>query len=557
MVGLAVGRAGRGRGAHRARRRRGPPGRAGGRPGRRRARGRPPGRPRGRPGGRGRRARRRSRGHGLGRRGRRASTPSPSASPRRPASPPSSPRSCATPRPRPRASSRCCGASPSSPTARRAWRRRSTACWTCSSLRSPTSAPWTSSSTTSRCGSLPASPAPGRAASSSRRSCAAARHRGRWAPGPPRRCASSAASSWTRSPTSSSPASRPPRGPRPPARRGTARRALHPAGRTRSAARRGLAGVAGSGRRYREPDLRFGELLAGRISIVLDNAGLSAQALEAERRLAAALDALGEAVTINDRDGRTIYANRAAAALLGRGPRRSSTVARSARSARRFAIYDEAGAPVRALRDARLPGAGGRGGTPPPLLVRNVVKATGEERWLLNKVTRPARRRRASLERVVNVIEDVTEVKRAERRASGCLAEATRALLARRWTTSSTLAARRASRRCRSWPTGAASTCPAAAARSRSVAIAHVDPERGGARAASYARATRCGCDAPADLTRVMRDGVVAELHGDPRRALVEADRADAEHLAAAARASGSARSSSSRSSRAGARSAR
>ena len=107
-----------------------------------------------------------------------------------------------------------------------------------------------------------------------------------------------------------------PRGPRPPARRRPARRALHPA-----VARGRLLGavslvVAGSGRRYRETDLRFGELVAGRISIVLDNAGLSAQALDAERRLAGALDALGEAVTINDRDGRTIYANRAAAALL-------------------------------------------------------------------------------------------------------------------------------------------------------------------------------------------------------------------------------------------------
>jgi serine phosphatase RsbU (regulator of sigma subunit) len=49
------------------------------------------------------------------------------------------------------------------------------------------------------------------------------------------------------------------------------------------------------------------------------------------------------------------------------------------------------------------------------LLVRNIVRATGEERWLINKAT-PVFDDRGVLSLVVNVIEDVTDVKRAELR---------------------------------------------------------------------------------------------------------------------------------------------
>ena len=52
----------------------------------------------------------------------------------------------------------------------------------------------------------------------------------------------------------------------------------------------------------------------------------------------------------------------------------------------RFAVYDEQGAAL-ALED--LPSARLRRGErdAAPLLVRNVVRATGEERWLLQKVS--------------------------------------------------------------------------------------------------------------------------------------------------------------------------
>jgi serine phosphatase RsbU (regulator of sigma subunit) len=68
------------------------------------------------------------------------------------------------------------------------------------------------------------------------------------------------------------------------------------------------------------------------------------------------------------------------------------------------------------------PSQAGRGEQPEPLLVRNVVRATGQERWLLNKAT-PVFDASGAVSLVVSVIEDVTEVKRAEL-AQRLLAEA-------------------------------------------------------------------------------------------------------------------------------------
>ena len=282
--------------------------------------------------------------------------------------------------------------------------------------------------------------------------------------------------------------------------------------------------VGRSGRRYREPDLRFGELLAGRISIVLDNAGLSAQALEAERRLAAALDALGEAVTINDRDGRTVYANRAAAALLKVEDPEDLYGGEVGAISAAFAIYDEAGAPVPISAMPAFRALAGEA-DPEPLLVRNVVKATGEERWLLNKVT-VLRDEAGEPERVVNVIEDVTAVKRAERHQR-LLAESTRAL-SRSLDPQRTLqhVAETAVPELADWcgvdlpgPGGAVDL----------VAIAHVDPER-----VALGRELRARyplrMDDPTDLARAMTEGVVVEIPSI-RDEEVEALAVDAEHL--------------------------
>lgn len=170
-------------------------------------------------------------------------------------------------------------------------------------------------------------------------------------------------------------------------------------------------GVSAAGRDYTEEDLRFAEVLAGRIALALDNAGLSEAVSGLEQRLEATLANLAEAVLVRDAGGDIVFANQATARLLGLES--ADEVTRAARGAliARFDLFDERGRP---LTMADLPATAAlRGERPEPLLVRNVIRATGQERWLLNKAT-PVFDRSGEVSLVVSVIEDLTEVKRAE-----------------------------------------------------------------------------------------------------------------------------------------------
>jgi serine phosphatase RsbU (regulator of sigma subunit)/PAS domain-containing protein len=185
--------------------------------------------------------------------------------------------------------------------------------------------------------------------------------------------------------------------------------------------------VGASGRRYSEADRRFAEVLAGRVALALDNAGLTSELAVAEKQLGAVVRTLAEAVTVTDATGRVVYANDAAVALLRVDSLDYLLSAEPGEIMNRFAVFREDGRPVEL---ADLPGArvlAGESGVE-PMLVRNVVRATGEERWLLNKIS-TLRDREERILRVVNVIEDVTGVKRAER-SQRLLAQASEALAA-------------------------------------------------------------------------------------------------------------------------------
>jgi serine phosphatase RsbU (regulator of sigma subunit)/PAS domain-containing protein len=185
--------------------------------------------------------------------------------------------------------------------------------------------------------------------------------------------------------------------------------------------------IGASGRRYTRADLAFAQLVQGRMAIVLDNTSLSRAALRSEAIMIAALDNLEEAVTMNGPDGTTVYANQAAVRLLKAQSAEEILHGEVGRITSRFAIYDEAGAP---LPYRELPAFRAIAGEqhPAPRLVRNVVLATGEERWLLNKVS-VLHDADGNVDRIVNVIEDVTQVKQAEVRER-LLGEATRLLSA-------------------------------------------------------------------------------------------------------------------------------
>jgi GAF domain-containing protein/anti-sigma regulatory factor (Ser/Thr protein kinase) len=185
-------------------------------------------------------------------------------------------------------------------------------------------------------------------------------------------------------------------------------------------------GAGPSGRRYGPGDLRFAEVLAGRVALALENAGLNAELEDAERRFRAIVDGMLDGVTVRAADGRLVYANDAAIDLLRVDSWRDLRDKRPGEIMAMFEAYDEAGRPV--LLD-QLPGvrAWNLDHDPEPMIVRNVVRATGEQRWLLSKAI-AIRDADGKPIYVVNFTEDVTAVKRGEL-AQRVLADAGRVLV--------------------------------------------------------------------------------------------------------------------------------
>jgi PAS domain S-box-containing protein len=185
-------------------------------------------------------------------------------------------------------------------------------------------------------------------------------------------------------------------------------------------------GVGPSGRRFGPHDLRFAEVLADRVALALENAGLNAELEDAERRFRAIVDGMLDGVTVRAADGRLVYANDAAVDLLRVDSREDLHGRAAGEMMALFEAYDEDGRPV--LLD-QLPGARAWNldRDPEPMIVRNVVRATGEQRWLLSKAI-AIRDDDGVPQYVVNFTEDVTAVKRAEL-AQRMLAEAGRVLV--------------------------------------------------------------------------------------------------------------------------------
>jgi PAS domain S-box-containing protein len=183
--------------------------------------------------------------------------------------------------------------------------------------------------------------------------------------------------------------------------------------------------LAAAERPYGEEDLELALELARRAALAIDNARLFSDLGRLERRLEAILTSVAEAITVIDRAGRTIFANQAAAELLGFPTPHDLLGAPPGAIMSRFLVFDEQGhelglesMPARRLFE---------GEHPEPLLVRNIVRATGEERWLIVRSSAIIDPETERIDYAVNVFENVTEVKRAQLTES-FMAEASRLL---------------------------------------------------------------------------------------------------------------------------------
>ncbi len=169
----------------------------------------------------------------------------------------------------------------------------------------------------------------------------------------------------------------------------------------------------GDSRCYDGSDLDLVCELALRAALAIDNAQLYSDLRRLEQRLEAVLVNIAEAITVVDSRGHTVFANRAAADLLGYSSPEALTHARPGTVMARFSVQDEQG---RELNLENMPARRlFRGEQADPLLVRNIVRATGEERWLIvrsSPIPDPEQSERIGY--VVNVFENITELKRAQ-----------------------------------------------------------------------------------------------------------------------------------------------
>jgi serine phosphatase RsbU (regulator of sigma subunit)/PAS domain-containing protein len=155
------------------------------------------------------------------------------------------------------------------------------------------------------------------------------------------------------------------------------------------------------------------QAIADRVALALDNAGLSSDLAEAERRLGLALDVMAGAVMIQ-RPGRGIvYANQAAADAVGLPDPDAVVAATPEEIASDWDSTLEDGTP---LTPEMYPSRQILTGTdlhPEPVVVRGLHRVTGREMWSVVRA-RAVLDDDGAVVMAVSITEDITAVKRAE-----------------------------------------------------------------------------------------------------------------------------------------------
>jgi PAS domain S-box-containing protein len=162
---------------------------------------------------------------------------------------------------------------------------------------------------------------------------------------------------------------------------------------------------------YDDQDFSVARDLARRAALAVDNARLFGDLRRTESQLEAILTNLSEAVTVQDGSGELVYANQAAADIMGAKSPEELVATPVAEIAARFWQFGEDGEPVPAdVYPGRLALQGKR---PEPIVIRQVDRSSHEERWVRLAATPIAVDGGEPL--AVTVTEDITDVMHAER----------------------------------------------------------------------------------------------------------------------------------------------
>jgi PAS domain S-box-containing protein len=166
-----------------------------------------------------------------------------------------------------------------------------------------------------------------------------------------------------------------------------------------------------SGRHYTEEDLPRAQDLADRCALAIDNARLHTAAQRSRDDLEAIVEGVADAVTAQSAEGGLVYANDAAVRLLGFADAEELLAAPPLEIMRRFEMYAEDGGEIPL---EQLPGRRALAGErPPPLTVRYRHHTSAEDRWSRIQST-PVFDEQGRVRLAINVIEDITDIKRAE-----------------------------------------------------------------------------------------------------------------------------------------------
>ena len=169
--------------------------------------------------------------------------------------------------------------------------------------------------------------------------------------------------------------------------------------------------TAWSGRRYDAEDVRFAQILASRIGLALDNAGLFSDLESIERRMDTVMSILDEAIVIHSADGELVFANPAAARMLGYETVEQAVAAPTAEIRERYEIRDEHGNVV--TSDVLVGRRALAGEARESQTLRTTDRATGAERWMQTRA-QAIQDPEGEVLYSVTAIEDVTEVRRSE-----------------------------------------------------------------------------------------------------------------------------------------------
>ena len=169
----------------------------------------------------------------------------------------------------------------------------------------------------------------------------------------------------------------------------------------------------GSREAFGEDEVELAENLAERAAMVLDNAELFEELTSAESRLEAILGSIDEAVSAFAPDGSYVFANDAAARMVGAGSVAELMQGTVDGLFAPWTVLDDSGHPV---DPATMPVSRALAGErPAPAILQVISRETGADRWVISRAE-PVFGEEGGLELVVTVTEDVTAVKREEAR---------------------------------------------------------------------------------------------------------------------------------------------